>query len=163
MGDLDGPGPVALGPGVTSSHLSLPLAAADRRNHRLIALISYRSSAGPLSAARNRYHMPTGPVRTFVESRYMIPDVVPAIPHVASQLMHQRIMMAGTSHPESAVDADIQVMLERRLGRLHARQRLGIEREFEGRIFGRGTKPFHFENWYSAATLIRVILKASGF
>ena len=61
------------------------------------------------------------------------------------------------------MDADIQVMLERRLGRLHARQRLGIEREFEGRIFGRGTKPFHFENWYSAATLIRVILKASGF
>ena len=37
------------------------------------------------------------------------------------------------------MDADIQIMLEQRLGRLHARQRLGIERELEGKIFGRGT------------------------
>jgi predicted MPP superfamily phosphohydrolase len=65
-------------------------------------------------------------------------------------------------HPESGMDADIQIMLERRLGRLHARQRLGIERELEGRIFGRGTKHFHFENWYSAGTAIRLALKACG-
>jgi predicted MPP superfamily phosphohydrolase len=60
------------------------------------------------------------------------------------------------------MDADIEIMLERRLGRLHARQRLGIEREFEGKIFGRGLTRFHIENWYSAPGLIRVTLKASG-
>jgi predicted MPP superfamily phosphohydrolase len=60
------------------------------------------------------------------------------------------------------MDADIQMMLEQRLGRLHARQRLGIERELEGKIFGRGTKSFHIENWYSARALIRFALKASG-
>ena len=48
------------------------------------------------------------------------------------------------------MDADIQIMLEQRLGRLHARQRLGIERELEGKVFGRGPKSFHIENWYSA-------------
>ena len=48
------------------------------------------------------------------------------------------------------MDADILTMLERRLGRLHARQRLGIEREHEGRVFGRGLNLFHVENWYSA-------------
>ena len=48
------------------------------------------------------------------------------------------------------MDADIVTMLEQRLGRLHARQRLGIEREFEGKVFGRGLKLFHLENWYSA-------------
>ena len=60
------------------------------------------------------------------------------------------------------MDADIQIMLERRLGRLHARQRLGIERELEGKIFGRGTKHFHLENWYSAGRLIGLTLKACG-
>jgi len=60
------------------------------------------------------------------------------------------------------MDADIQIMLERRLGRLYARQRLGIERELEGKIFGRGTKHFHPENWYSASRLIRFTLKACG-
>ncbi len=57
------------------------------------------------------------------------------------------------------MDADILTMLEQRLGRLHARQRLGIEREFEGKVFGRGLKLFHLENWYSAPVLIRTVLK----
>src|SRR5262249_11246821 len=61
-----------------------------------------------------------------------------------------------------SMDAEIQIMLERRLGRLYARQRLGIERELEGKIFGRGTKHFHPENWYSASGLIRFTLKACG-
>lgn len=60
------------------------------------------------------------------------------------------------------MDADIQIMLERRLGRLYARQRLGIERELEGKLFGRGKKHFHPENWYSASRLIRFTLKACG-
>ena len=39
--------------------------------------------------------------------------------------------------------------LELRLGRLHARQRLGIERDHEAQIFGQGLNFFHIENWYS--------------
>jgi len=52
--------------------------------------------------------------------------------------------------------------LEGRLGRLHARQRLGIERDHEARIFGGGLNFFHVENWYSAHSLIRIALKLSG-
>jgi uncharacterized protein len=52
--------------------------------------------------------------------------------------------------------------LERRLGRLHARQRLGIERDHEARVFGGGLNFFHFENWYSVHSLIRNALRLSG-
>lgn len=52
--------------------------------------------------------------------------------------------------------------LEKRLGRLHARQRLGIETASEPRIFGGGLNFFHPENWYSGHTLIRYCLKLSG-
>lgn len=52
--------------------------------------------------------------------------------------------------------------LEQRLGRLHAKQRLGIERDHEAQIFGQGLNFFHIENWYSAHSLIRYALKLSG-
>jgi len=52
--------------------------------------------------------------------------------------------------------------LERRLGRLHARQRLGIERDHEARVFGGGLNFFHIENWYSAHSLIRNSLRLAG-
>ena len=60
------------------------------------------------------------------------------------------------------MDADILSLLEQRLGRLHARQRLGIERELEAKAFGHGLNFFHIENWYSVHSLIRIALKASG-
>ena len=52
--------------------------------------------------------------------------------------------------------------LERRLGRLHARQRLGIESEHETQIFGQGLNFFHLENWYSAHSVIRNALRVTG-
>ena len=52
--------------------------------------------------------------------------------------------------------------LEQRLGRLHAKQRLGIETEHEAQIFGQGINFFHIENWYSIHSLIRSMLKLSG-
>jgi uncharacterized protein len=52
--------------------------------------------------------------------------------------------------------------LEARLGRLHARQRLGIEDEREGRVFGQGISFFHRENWLLRATVIRTALMATG-
>ena len=52
--------------------------------------------------------------------------------------------------------------LERRLGRLHARQRLGIEADHEAQIFGQGLNFFHIENWYSIHSLIRAAFKLTG-
>ncbi len=60
------------------------------------------------------------------------------------------------------MDADILAQLERRLGRLHARQRLGIETDHETRVFGGGLNFFHIENWYSAPLVIRSALKLTG-
>ena len=58
-------------------------------------------------------------------------------------------------------DADL-IKLERRLGRLHARQRLGIETDHEAQIFGQGITFFHIENWYSIHSFIRMTLKLMG-
>jgi predicted MPP superfamily phosphohydrolase len=52
--------------------------------------------------------------------------------------------------------------LEERLGPLHARQRLGIEKDHEAQVFGQGLTFFHLENWYSAPFIIRTILKLAG-
>jgi hypothetical protein len=43
--------------------------------------------------------------------------------------------------------------LEERLGRLHAKQRLGIEKDHETQIFGQGINFFHIENLYSIHSL----------
>jgi uncharacterized protein len=52
--------------------------------------------------------------------------------------------------------------LEQRLGRLHARQRLGIETDHEAQIFGQGLNFFHIENWYSVHSVIRNALRLTG-
>lgn len=57
---------------------------------------------------------------------------------------------------------DILGKLESRLGRLHAKQRLGIESDSELRVFGGGLNFFHIENWYSAHAVIRTTLRLTG-
>lgn len=57
---------------------------------------------------------------------------------------------------------DLLEKLEQRLGRLHARQRLGIEKDYEAHIFGHGINFFHIENWYSIHSVIRNTLKLTG-
>ena len=57
---------------------------------------------------------------------------------------------------------DILAKLEQRLGRVHARQRLGIEEDYEQRVFGYGINFFHIENWYSIHSVIRNSLKLAG-
>src|SRR5665213_294011 len=52
--------------------------------------------------------------------------------------------------------------LEQRLGRLHARLRLGIETDHEAQVFGQGINFFHIENWYSVHSVIRAALKLTG-
>jgi predicted MPP superfamily phosphohydrolase len=60
------------------------------------------------------------------------------------------------------MDKDILTKLERRLGRTHARQRLGLETDHEAQVFGQGINFFHIENWYSARSLIRAVLRLTG-
>ena len=60
------------------------------------------------------------------------------------------------------MDKEILLKLEQRLGRLHARQRLGIETDHEAQVFRRGINLFHIENWYSVHSVIRNVLKLTG-
>ncbi len=52
--------------------------------------------------------------------------------------------------------------LEKRIGRVHLQQRLGIEADHATQIFGRGRTIFHIENWYSIHALIRLALRCLG-
>jgi predicted MPP superfamily phosphohydrolase len=57
---------------------------------------------------------------------------------------------------------DILSDLERRLGPLHAKQRLEIETDHEAQVFGQGLNFFHVENWYSIHSVIRNTLRLVG-
>src|SRR5215467_3434652 len=52
--------------------------------------------------------------------------------------------------------------LEPRLGTMHARQRIGIEKDHEAQIFGQGINFFHIENLKLSHTLMRAALMATG-
>lgn len=52
--------------------------------------------------------------------------------------------------------------LAQRIGRVHLRQRLGLEGEHEAHVFRKGTHFFHLENWYSLHALIRATLALCG-
>ncbi len=56
----------------------------------------------------------------------------------------------------------LQENLEERLGRLHARQRLGIETDHEAQVFGQGLRLIHIENLFFSHILIEGVLKLSG-
>lgn len=60
------------------------------------------------------------------------------------------------------MDGDELKLLEARLGRLHARQRLGVERDHEAQIFGQGLNFFHIENARLFALAVEYTLKLSG-
>jgi predicted MPP superfamily phosphohydrolase len=60
------------------------------------------------------------------------------------------------------VDEEILHQLEKRLGPLHARQRLGIERDHEAQVFGQGLTFFHLENAALAPAIIATALKLTG-
>jgi predicted MPP superfamily phosphohydrolase len=58
--------------------------------------------------------------------------------------------------------ADIEAALERRLGRVHAQQRLAIEREHEAQAFGFGRRFVHIENLAASPALVRGLLMMTG-
>jgi hypothetical protein len=60
------------------------------------------------------------------------------------------------------ISADDLRALEQRVGRVHLRQRLGIERDNEARVFGQGFNFFHIENWYSVHGFMRGALRLAG-
>jgi predicted MPP superfamily phosphohydrolase len=71
--------------------------------------------------------------------------------------------MAGMAEVDVRSDVeDVRAQLERRLGRLYARQRLGIEDDREARVFGRGFNYFHPENWYLSPPIVKTALQLSG-
>jgi uncharacterized protein len=57
---------------------------------------------------------------------------------------------------------DTLTILEKRLGRRHARQRIGIEKDHEAQVFGQGINFFHIENLRLSHAVIRAILMATG-
>jgi predicted MPP superfamily phosphohydrolase len=66
------------------------------------------------------------------------------------------------TNADQAATEDISGKLEGRLGRLYARQRLGIERDHEAQVFGQGINFFHLENWYSIHSVMRIVLRMTG-
>jgi hypothetical protein len=60
------------------------------------------------------------------------------------------------------VDSDELHFLEQRVGRLHARQRLGVEKDHESQVFGQGLNFFHIENSALSALVIEYALKMTG-
>jgi len=59
-------------------------------------------------------------------------------------------------------DEDLLEKLQRRLGRLHARQRIGIEDDHEARMLGRSLGFFHPRKWRRNPTIIRGALRLTG-
>jgi hypothetical protein len=70
------------------------------------------------------------------------------------------------ARPASRVVVDRETVdlkrLEKRIGRVHLQQRLGIEADHATQVFGRGRTLFHIENWYSIHALIRLTLRGLG-
>jgi len=56
-------------------------------------------------------------------------------------------------------DEAMRELLQERVGRTHLRQRLGIEQDYERKVFGQGRNFFHIENWYSVHSVIRNCLR----
>jgi uncharacterized protein len=72
------------------------------------------------------------------------------------------LVQKPSGDPKLEMEDPVQNKLERRLGRLHAKLRLGIEADHEAQIFGQGINFFHIENWYSVHSVIRTTLKLMG-
>jgi uncharacterized protein len=57
---------------------------------------------------------------------------------------------------------DASKFLERRLGRLHTKLRLGIEAEHQAQVFGQGINYFHIENFRASDFVIPLFLRLTG-
>jgi predicted MPP superfamily phosphohydrolase len=80
---------------------------------------------------------------------------------VRAQNQRRQEFITTVSSRFSVADDKLQV-LERRVGRLHARQRLGVEDDHEAQVFGQGLTFFHLENSVLFALVIEYSLKMTG-
>jgi len=81
----------------------------------------------------------------------------------AAKINAQRGMSGGMNLTNlSQIEREGLAALEARIGRTHLKQRLGLEGEYEARVFRRGTHFFHIENWYSIHGLMRAVLTVAG-
>ena len=71
-------------------------------------------------------------------------------------------MKVDATQREPVCSEDVLTQLEDRLGRVHARLRLGLEREHEAQAFGQGLTFLHLENIPAIQALIEAILRVSG-
>ena len=71
---------------------------------------------------------------------------------------------AGVVPLAECTEAELRelVPLQARIGRVHLRVRLELERDYEAHVFRRGTHFFHLENWYSFHSVLRVLLTLAG-
>jgi uncharacterized protein len=76
--------------------------------------------------------------------------------------MHKRVTLQPLDQALDAASFEAARRLERRLGAIHARQRIGIEKDHEAQAFGQGLNFFHIENWYSVHTMMRLTLQLCG-
>lgn len=81
---------------------------------------------------------------------------------IDSRLANEATLIASYAQRQLTMNDTDLSRLERRLGGLHAKQRLGIETDHEAQIFGRGIMFFHIENWYPVHSVIRNALKLTG-
>jgi uncharacterized protein len=82
---------------------------------------------------------------------------------VVSKMAEPKIVReVQSAHLGSASVHDIGERLEKRLGRLHARLRLGIEADHEAQVFGQGINYFHIENLPLSHAAVRLCLKLAG-
>ena len=58
-----------------------------------------------------------------------------------------------------SIDQAMHELLQQRVGKVHLQQRLGIEKDYERKVFGQGRNFFHIENWYSLHSVIRNSLR----
>jgi uncharacterized protein len=68
----------------------------------------------------------------------------------------------GEPHGLQGAETALEARLEARLGRLHARLRIGIEKDHAHQMFRRARSAFHPENWYSFAALVRNSMRLTG-
>src|SRR5262245_34668063 len=89
---------------------------------------------------------------------------MPQPPRSAPFIPRHRFEQIADPYPGggSVMHEAVLTKLERRLGRLHAKLRLGIEMDHEAQIFGQGINFFHIENWCSVHSVIRTTLKLMG-
>jgi len=84
------------------------------------------------------------------------------LPFFENRTLERGAARGGRANGAAPANDEIPPILEGRLGRAHARQRLLTEREHEAQIFGHGLNFFHFENLKSSRLLIRTVLVVTG-